>query len=225
MVIARNRLKLKVDLPLIWKDLGYENRPPSAIASILEEQLETLEELIEPRYACVTRDVYLVHEDHCFLQDMIVLNSHVVARLLEQCCSVAIFTVTIGPKLEEAVTALSKAGLVLKSHILDVLGSRAVEEIADQIEDMTRRAAMAEGLFMSRRISPGYCDWDMPQQKVIFNGVGGEQLGISLNDECFMYPAKSLSGIMGIGASEGYVEDYNPCPECDRQNCPGRRFS
>ncbi len=225
MVITKNRLKVELDPPFIWKDLGYEDRPPSSITSLLEEQLETLQELIQPRYACITRDVYLVHEEHCFLQGMIVLNSHVVARLLQKCCSVAMFAVTIGPELEERVSALSSEGMVLKAHILDVLGSRAVEQVADQVYEMTKRAVMMEGLCMSRRISPGYCDWDMTQQKFVFNAVDGQQLGITLNDECFMYPAKSLSGIMGIGPSRKYVENYNPCPECDRQNCPGRRLS
>ena len=84
--------------------------------------------------------------------------------------------------------------------------------------------ARADGFVISRRFSPGYCDWDVSQQKMIFEAVNADSIGVHLTDECLMIPKKSISGIIGIGHSEGGLEDYNPCTTCDKRDCLERRY-
>ena len=100
-------------------------------------------------------------------------------------------------------------------------GSGAAEKLAVSVEDRIRKLASLDGLKISRRFSPGYCDWAVSQQKMVFQALGDDSAGILLTESCLMIPRKSVSGIVGL--AKGNIEDYNPCNTCKKQECPGRR--
>jgi len=134
-----------------------------------------------------------------------------------------VFLVTIGNRLEEMVCHLAEDGLVLQAAVLDAIGSSVVETVADFVQDRIGEVASAQGLCISQRFSPGYCDWDIGDQKMVFRAMNGDYAGIRLTKECLMLPQKSVSGIIGIGPCNE-VENYNPCKTCDNHdNCPWRR--
>jgi hypothetical protein len=118
--------------------------------------------------------------------------------------------------------ALGGNGIV-QATVLDAIGSVAAEEVAEFVQGKVREIADDQGLAISQRFSPGYCDWDIGQQRRLFWAVGGDSMGIHLTDGCLMIPRKSISGIIGIGPRDGSVDNYNPCRTCDKHNCPGRR--
>jgi hypothetical protein len=80
-----------------------------------------------------------------------------------------------------------------------------------------------DSLFISRRFSPGYCDWNIGQQRMLFWALSGKEIGIRLNGRCLMVPQKSISGIIGMGRRKADIEGYDPCRECKKKECPGRR--
>jgi hypothetical protein len=131
--------------------------------------------------------------------------------------------VSIGGHLEEMACRLSEDGLVLQASVLDAIGSDAVEKVADSVQDTIAEIAGDHGMVISRRFSPGYCDWDVSQQWGVFRIVDGDSAGVRLTEMGLMMPRKSISGLVGVGASGGGVQDYNPCKTCDRNNCIGRR--
>jgi cobalamin-dependent methionine synthase I len=131
--------------------------------------------------------------------------------------------VTIGKYLEETTAQLAKDGLILQATVLDAIGSDAVEKVADFVQDRIKEMAETQGLVTSQRFSPGYCDWNVGQQRMLFYALTGNTLGVRLTGECLMIPQKSISGIIGIGPPNSNVEDYNPCKTCTKRDCPGRR--
>jgi len=157
------------------------------------------------------------------IEGSIVFKSQVVAQLLEQCQQAAIFLVTIGRYLEDTAAKLARDGLILQAMVLDAMGSSAVEKVADYAQDRIKELAEAKGLVISRRLSPGYCDWSIGQQRMLFSALTDNTVGVRLTRECLMIPQKSISGIIGIGPPNGNVENYNPCNLCEKQDCPGRR--
>lgn len=130
---------------------------------------------------------------------------------------------TIGKHLEDTVYELAEKGHVLQATVLDAIGSSAVERVADFVQGKIRDMASREGFVISRRFSPGHCDWDVCQQREVFKAVDGDMVGIHLTDQYLMVPQKSISSIVGIGPSDGDVRDYNPCATCDRFDCVGRK--
>ena len=228
MLITDDRVDvdIEIDKEQLCHYIGYnDNYKLSAhISSLIDDYAEHAHYLINPLYSYIIKDVEWARGSIAFIEDSIIFQSQVIAQLLEHCHQVAIFLVTIGKYLEETTAQLAKDGLILQATVLDAIGSGAVGKVADFVQDGIKEIAEAQGLVTSRRFSPGYCDWNIGQQRMLFYALTGNTLGIRLTGECLMIPQKSISGIIGIGPSIDNVENYNPCKTCTEQDCPGRRY-
>jgi cobalamin-dependent methionine synthase I len=225
---ARNsttQVEVEVDKRHVLRRIGYKDdcEPSPRIANLISEYTQLAQKLIKPSYAYVIRNVDMVRQRDAFIGDLITFRSYVIARLLEQCQQVGAFLVTIGDELEKKATRLANEGLILESYTLDAIGSSAVEKIAELMETEISKKVSAQGFCISRRFSPGYCDWSIRQQKELFRMIDGDSVGVSLTTGYLMIPQKSVSGIVGIGPSCADIESYNPCRTCNKRNCLGRR--
>ncbi len=218
-------VKSEIDRENVCRQMGYgaDCNPSPRIASLLDEYVENVHQLIQPSYSYDIRDVELTEGPAVFVEGSVVFRSQVIAGLLEECDKVAMFVVTIGDYLEDMVAWLASHNNIVQSALLDAIGSDAVERVADSVQGKIEELAHGEGLVTSRRFSPGYCDWDIRQQKMLFKAVNGNLAGVHLTDRCLMIPQKSISGIIGLGPSQASVEKYNPCRTCDKLDCCGRR--
>jgi hypothetical protein len=218
------RNELDVDIKQVLSRMGYGTTgvPSARIESLVKEYADNICHLIEPSYSYVIRDVNSVRGARIFIEGSVTFRSNVIARLLEHCPKVAVFVLTIGDRLGEIVRQLSREGFMVQAAVLDAIGSDAAETLAHVVQDIIRREAAAEGLGVSLRFSPGYCDWRVSQQKMVFRAMAGDSAGVRLTDGCLMVPQKSISGIIGIGPADR-VESYNPCLTCNKRDCIGRR--
>ncbi|MCK5433960.1 MAG: hypothetical protein V3S69_04980 [Dehalococcoidales bacterium] len=223
MLVTKERID--IDRQQVLRSIGYgtDCKLPTRLASLVDDYVENVHNLIEPSYSCVVRDINLVQDSRVIIDGSIIFESKVIASLLEQCEKAAVFLVTIGEHLEEMAYRLVEDGLIVQATVLDAIGSVAAEGVADFVQGRVREIADDRGLVISQRFSPGCCDWDICQQRRLFWAVGGDSMGIHLTDGCLMIPRKSISGIIGIGPRDGNVENCNPCKTCDKHNCHGRR--
>lgn len=217
--------QMDINSQQVLHNIGYSAgyKLSGRISSLIDEYLENACYLLEPSYSCVIRDIKLVHGSSIFIEGSVTFDSRVIALLLERCEKVAVFVLTIGSHLEETACQLAEDGLILQSSVLDAIGSVATENVAGFVQDRINKMAAAQGLCASLRFSPGYCDWDIGQQRMVFRAMNGDSAGVSLTEECLMLPQKSVSGIIGIGPRDSNIENYNPCYTCKKRNCPGRR--
>jgi len=225
MTALNEHIVTDIDREQVLRDIGYEDteRVPTRVLTLLDDYLETVEVLISPSYCCVIKEVDLVHSPDSVLEGVVPVQSRVLSRLLKHCDRAALFCLTIGEHLEEKVSALAEEGHAVQARMLDALGSSAVESLADIVQEDVEELARANGLYSSRRFSPGYCDWQIDQQEVLFSALDGCQAGVQLGEGCLMTPRKSVSGLIGMGRSPEMVKDYNPCLTCPRLDCCGRR--
>jgi len=217
--------QIDIDSQRVLHAIGYDTdcEPPTRAVSLVNEYLENANNLVDVSYSYVIRDVEWVQGSITFIEDSIIFKSQVIARLLEQCERVAVFALTIGNHLEEMVCQLARDKLVLQASVLDAIGSVAAERVANFVQDKISEVAGTNGFCTSRRFSPGYCDWNIGQQRMLFWALNGNTVGIHLTGRCLMIPQKSISGIIGIGSYDSNVENYDPCNTCKKQDCPGRR--
>ena len=224
MLATNSRIDVNVNRKQVCQNIGYSAgyKPPARILSLVDEYVEHAHQLIEPSYSYVIRDIEWAQDSIAFIEDSIIFKSQVITGLLEHCYKVAVFVVTIGEHLEEMACWLAEDGLILQAAVLDAIGSDAVERVADFVQDMIRQVANNQDLVISRRFSPGYCDWVVDQQRKVFQAIDGNSAGIRLTEGCLMIPRKSVSGIIGIGTGND-VEDYNPCEIGSKDDCLWRR--
>jgi hypothetical protein len=218
------RNELDIDVKQVLSRMGYgtAGMPSARIESLVKEYADNICHLIEPSYSYVILDVNSVRGSRVFIEGSVVFRSNVIAELLRQCPRVAVFVLTIGGRLGEVVRQLSGEGFLVQAAVLDAIGSDAAETLAHVVQEIIKSKAAVEGLAIRRRFSPGYCDWRISQQKMVFRAVGGDSAGVRLTEGYLMVPQKSISGIIGIGPA-GKVEGYNPCSTCNKRDCTGRR--
>ncbi len=216
---------INIDNKKIFDQIGYEGdyEPSARIKNLVDDYIENYHNLVESTYSYTFRNIESVDGDCVYLSDSIIFESKVIANLCKKCDKVAIFIMTIGSHLEEMVDYLGENGLVLQATVLDAIGSGAAEQMAGLIEDRIKNVVEMRDQRISRRFSPGYCDWDVSQQEMIFKILSGDEASVNLTDEYLMIPRKSVSGIIGIGDVDSDVENYNPCVTCTKKDCPGRR--
>ena len=216
---------INIDRNQILNQIGYQGdyEPSARIKNLVEDYIENYHNLVESTYSYTFKNIESVDGDHVYLNDSVILKSKVISNLCKRCDKLAVFIMTIGSNLEDMVDYLSENGLVLQAMVLDAIGSGAAEQMAGLIEDRIRNVAVMHDQRISRRFSPGYCDWNVDQQEMIMKILNDDTAGVNLTDEFLMIPRKSVSGIIGIGHTDNNVESFNPCVTCTKKNCPGRR--
>jgi len=133
----------------------------------------------------------------------------------------AFLIVTVGPGPELLARELLEKGDFLEGYITDLLASALVDSVADLVQEHIRRMAADQGLLISNRYSPGYCEWDVSEQQKLFSLFPEKCCGITLSESSLMSPIKSLSALIGIGSSVKYQE-YT-CEICSMKDCPYRK--
>lgn len=226
MPVIDKQLAINIDKQQVLNHLGYADdcKPSVRIKYLVNDYIENYHNLIDFSYSYIIRDIESVQENRVNIENSITLESKVISRLLKQCETVAIFVLTIGNHLEDMVTYLAENRLVLQATVLDAIGSGTAEQLAVFVEDKIRESATSRGLVISRRFSPGYCDWNVNQQEMIFKAMQENTAGVRLAEEYLMLPRKSISGIVGISSNDSNIEHYNPCKTCPTADCPGRRI-
>jgi len=111
---------------------------------------------------------------------------------------------------------------MLAAVVLDAIGSAAAEAVARYVSDRIDEEAAAEGLKTSCRASPGYGDWDVKEQKNLFELVPAERIGVTLTDSAMMVPRKSISFAVHISDKPVRLRGENSCRNCDMDTCPYR---
>ncbi|MFO8009194.1 MAG: vitamin B12 dependent-methionine synthase activation domain-containing protein [Dehalococcoidia bacterium] len=229
MEIAGNPIDIEAYLGVtkdeIYTRIGYspDVEPSARVASIVDEYITTAKQLIEPSYAYNIIDIKSVDPPRISVNSSIAFQSSVISHVLTRCTSVAVFALTIGGGLEEMAARLGEKELILEAFVLDIIGSTMTEKAADFVQGIIGEMANIRGMAISKRYSPGYCDWDIKQQELVFQALEGNNPGIKLSEDCLMTPEKSVSGIIGIGPSERGIATFNPCRTCAKKTCLWRR--
>ena len=220
-----HNIKIGIDKAEVYRYLGYPRGeiPAASISSLIDRQIKEAYKLIRPLCWYTIKRIKGIEGSMIFIEDSLVFTSNVISQALSSCYQAAIYLVTIGIGLEQKASELMRDGQALRGAILDAAGSEAVEKLALYFEEVIRREASTDGAEISRRYSPGYCDWDISQQKVLFQAMNSASLGVNLTRDCWMVPRKSTSGIIGIGKSGRGIAGFSPCLLCDKVDCPSRR--
>ncbi|MCX6233877.1 MAG: hypothetical protein NT175_04020 [Bacteroidetes bacterium] len=168
-------------------------------------------------------DVVLNKEHHTLtVRDMVFDIQKNVYQNIRQSTQVAFFLCTAGKGMSDWSKSLMNDGQILKGYIVDVLGTIIVESAMISIHIHLKKAMEVEGLNLTNRYNPGYCGWNVLERYKLFSFFPERFCGITLSNNGFMNPPKSVSGIIGIGERV----KYNPydCGLCKMKNCMYRTY-
>jgi hypothetical protein len=218
-------IALEIDPAEVLRFQGYKrdaDLPSAEVRRLFDEALALGRALMEPR--AVVRWLAVTRQDGDLLDaGGVALRipgirqrwgavEHVIAALC-----------TIGDRLERRVAELWEARELPLASMLDSVGSGAVESLAEYVNDVLCQQGIARGLRVTNRISPGYGDWDVAQQRELFRLCPADTIAVGLNAACFMTPVKSISLLAGAGAAARVDHYFSQCARCWMRDCAYRR--
>ncbi|TDA66985.1 MAG: hypothetical protein D9V47_11755 [Clostridia bacterium] len=188
----------------VYRYLGYKHgrQVSSRTRRMVEEQLDMAREWLAPRaaYRVVAADPFASRENFTDARE------------------VALTVCTAGETVEEKVSELFRRGDAAAALVVDAIGSVAAEAVADTVNEEIDRLARDQGWYTTRRFSPGYSNWPVEDQQLIFRHFPGEPAGVRLTSGYMMLPRKSVSFAVKMGPLP--MAEINPgrCPACSRRD-------
>ncbi len=144
-----------------------------------------------------------------------VIQSRKLAGIAARAKQMAFCLVTLGHAFDGRIEENTD---LVQACIWDAVGTAWVEQCVDDLLAHLRREV---GQPTSLPFSPGYCDWVLEGQKVIFSAFCDAPLGVEiLSGSWMMIPQKSISFVVCLGVAE---ERENPCRQCTLRSCFMRR--
>ena len=85
---------------------------------------------------------------------------------------------------------------------------------------------LPSGKTLKPRFSPGYGDWRLEEQRILFPVLDcAHTIGLTLTESCMMAPVKSVTAVIGIAeqSAEGCDGKTDKCRSCGKMDCEFRR--
>ena len=212
---------LNISFDAVYRQMGYSGTSPSShVANMTKEMMHLISDTIHPCFAFFTTYASL-HEDMLTVGDVTLHVGKMIARQLEGSEAFAFFVATAGSEMEQLQRRLSEEDDTVGSFIADAIGSLVAECCADQMEVSLQQTISKLGWQHTNRFSPGYCQWDVREQSLLFSLLGDAPCGVTLNEYSMMTPKKSVSGVVGLGSRVTHL-DY-ACGLCGQPHCQFRK--
>lgn len=218
-------LPLRVDPAEVLRFQGYKRGldvPSAEVRAIFDEALALGEALMTPR-AVYRAAAVTGQSPHTIEAGHVTLTIPDIGRLWGTLGAVGAGICTVGDAIEARVRALFDAREFPLAVMLDSVGSAAVESLAEYVNDLLCQAGLAEGLKVTNRVSPGYAGWDTAEQRQLFRLCPGAPIGVTLNEVCFMLPAKTITFVVGVGPEARVDHYFTQCRRCWMRDCAYRR--
>ena len=147
-----------------------------------------------------------------------------LARLLRRGEAVTLVAATIGSGIEDKVQALFTEQDYATATVVDAAGSALIQALGLHVQDLVAEQAAGRSLKATPLFCPGYADWDIYDMPFLADQAGGSSIGIRCNSNCYLYPQKSLVGLIGWVAEEGRAP-ASGCDACSLKTCQYRKVN
>ncbi len=200
--IDRAYQQLKIDVDMVLRGQGADpaiirQRRPRLV-ELAEQALVEGMQLIQPVATYRILPVQEMGLESFMLADKVWLTGSFVAQHLAGAQHIIVLVCTLGPGLENRITALSQDNPAY-TFALDSFGSAAAKALRVAICAELEADAQISGLHTSIPLYPGMTDWPIEVgQPQIFAVLDATRIGVSLNESALMIPRKSISLLMGM---------------------------
>ena len=193
MKIIKN-IKLKIDEEEVLRYQGYHRnkagKTNEIILQITREEIKQGYHLFKPQgiYSNVMVKK-ITSEGRINLENGLHLEiNNSMLNLLRGTSYLAFGLSTIGNHLEEKVAELFAKNEYPKAIALDAVGTVAAKFLSNYIKSLVCQEAKEQNLQTTKYFSPGSGNWDISQQKNIFQIIPADKIGVKLTDSCMMIP-------------------------------------
>lgn len=195
-------IPIEVPYKMIMMRLGYRTRT----TTLSEVQKDTVDQTISAGFSyckpagCWRRITIAERNEYrIVLQDGSMFDSKSVVNLLHNSSAVVCMATTVGPDIVKAASDAVAQGEGAIAVIYDAVGGQTADAAMNWINEYIRQQLVRRGERLTKqRFSPGYGDFDLKNQKVIYSLLDLVRLDIYLSSRYMLIPEKSVTAIAGI---------------------------
>lgn len=207
----------------IYRYLGYGiNEPESSVLALVDEALLALLTAIKPKHIYKLYDCRTDRES-TFVGEM-KFESRDLSGNLAQCDRVAVLAATLGIEADKLLQRCAVVNMA-KASVMQACAAACIEAYCNLIQEEIRNAAQKQNgqtLFLRPRFSAGYGDLPLAAQKDIFRALDcTKRIGLTLTQNLFMYPTKSVTAFIGLTANPQNCH-IEKCKSCQKTDCAFR---
>jgi hypothetical protein len=214
---------LDVDLNKVELDLGYiDVQIPDYFKQMLVEIASKLPQIcfIHAGYRLLGIEKPIDRKDGILLNNIFFRTEKIVTNQLKNSTKAIIFTCTIGNGMETWAKKMIMEGNPILGYLIDSVASLTAETATNLLHEHIGSKMQKDDLNITNRYSPGYCNWSVAEQKLLFSLLPENFCGIRLTESSLMIPIKSVSGV--IGAGKKVKRNEYLCDKCGVKNCTYR---
>lgn len=153
-----------------------------------------------------------------------VFRSKALARYVGEAKELFLFGATLGSRVDSALRRMALTS-VAEAGAGQAVAAALIETYCDNCCAKLQKQ-LPEGKHLKWRFSPGYADWPLEEQRILFPVLDcAHTIGLTLTESCMMAPVKSVTAVMAItdatakeeseriDIEENPLEDFN----CNRK--------
>jgi hypothetical protein len=126
-------------------------------------------------------------------------TSEKLSTFLRDCREAVFMAATAGNAIMEAIKEKTRQGDLSAAVVYDATASEMTDTGLDWIMDYLNQQIRREGkVLLPRRFSAGYADFNLANQKAVYDILQMEKIGVTINSSCILLPEKSVTAISGI---------------------------
>lgn len=205
--------RLVLDPKAVWSVMRYgDAQPDSEVCAMVDEIVDHARSIARPRYVSTTVPAALTGPHTVVIGGVDFRVGTIIASYLEGMTEACVFVASAGREFNDYLKSVKED--ILTAYVADSVGTVIAEACVDFLD---KELSAREPRPHSLPYSPGYCAWDIREQRKLFSLLPPEPCGVELTDSCLMYPEKSVSGFFGIG--EHLVHQPYRCGVCPNRSC------
>ncbi len=190
----------------IYSRLGYAK----GITKLDDKQRDEVEgyidkalEIVELKGVGAILSINKIEASKIILAEGITFESEALAKFLVDSKEVLLMAATSGSKIVETISKDSVGKDVTAAVVFDAAASEMTDSALSWIINYFNRQLSRENKQLTpKRFSAGYGDFSLENQKIIYDILKLEQLGISLSDKYTLIPEKSVTAVAGVESKE-----------------------
>lgn len=185
----------------ILRRLGYDRektRRSGAEMKMFQAIVSRAAALCRCRGAYRLAEISSSDESRVTLDNGCILEGASISKFLAGAKFAVFMGVTAGGEVTEEISALFAGGESRKAEavIMDAAASEIADAAMDSLNDLLRKILERKGLAIGRkRFSPGFGDFPLSAQKLIFPFLELDKLGMRLTESCQLVPEKSVTAV------------------------------
>jgi len=201
-IVFFERIPLNPPRDQIYHRLGYKKHTTSLSTAQQEETDALINEataLIALQGMSLRMQVVQNENDKIFLSDGVVFHSKSLSNFLRDCRETVLMGATAGKTIMEAIKDKTRGNLLSAAVVYDATASEMTDAALDWIMEYCNRMLRREGkTLLPRRFSAGYADFNLANQKMIYEKLQMKKFGVEINPSYLLIPEKSVTAISGI---------------------------